>query len=545
MGYEKNGYREYDGIYDSTIEWNPLPRNTDFTTYCIFQQQNWENVALVDSITGGKVTYGELKTRVLSISSGLAQKGVKKGDVVMICMPNSIHWPVLFHGTLHSGAIVTTCNPLSTFNDISRQAKDSGAAYLITVPELWEKVRGLNLPLVLNDIDGLGVRKPFDGPPPLARLSVLMGADPRRAPRVKFQETDIAVLLYSSGTTGPSKGVILTHLNCVAGVNHSFALRDVVEGIYIVGIIIPLFHVMGLIPVCNYALRRGSQLIIFPKFDLDLMLGAVQRYKITHLGLVPPILVLLAKSPVVDKYDLSSLKLIGYGAAPAGDVTGVSKRIKDVILRQGYGMTETAAAATGVRPGDFDFANKYNSCGHLGCYIQAKIVDVSTGKPLPPNQEGELWLRGLHIMAGYWKNEKATAETIDKDGWLHTGDLAKIDDNGFVYIVDRLKELIKYKGFQVAPSELERVILNHPEIMDTAVIPFPDEEAGEIPVAFIVKRTGSTLTAADVIQFVADQVSPYKKVRRVVFISSIPKLESGKLLRRDLKKVLTSSTSKL
>ncbi|KAL3684289.1 hypothetical protein R1sor_002311 [Riccia sorocarpa] len=545
MGHEKSGYREYDGIYDSCSPWIPVPRNTDFTTYCLFQQQSWENAALVDSLTGGKLTFGELKTRVLSISSGLAQKGLKKGDVVMICMPNSIHWPLLFFGALHLGAILTTSNPLSTVNDISRQARDSKAAYLVTVPELWEKLKTLNLPLVLNDIDALGVRKPFGASLPLARLSELLEADPWSSPRVKIEESDTAVLLYSSGTTGPSKGVILTHLNCVAAVNQMDGLPRPLGDVPIVGIIIPLFHVMGLIGVCSNALRSGAQLVIFPNFDLELMLGAIQRYRITHMGLVPPILVLLAKSLLVEKYDLSSMQLIGYGAAPAGDVTGVSKRLKNVILRQGYGMTETGASAVIVREGDYDFANKYNSCGHLCCYLQAQIVDVSTGKPLPPNQEGELWLRGLNIMAGYLNNEKATAETIDKDGWLHTGDLAKIDENGFVYIVDRLKELIKYKGFQVAPSELESVLLNHPEITDTAVIPFPDEEAGEIPVAFVVKRAGSNLTEADVMQFVADRVSPYKKVRKVVFISSIPKLESGKLLRRDLKKLLTSPTSKL
>ncbi|KAL3684290.1 hypothetical protein R1sor_002312 [Riccia sorocarpa] len=542
MAYEKSGYREYDGIYDSLFPWNPLPRHTDFTTYCLFQQQSWKNVALVDSLTGGKLTYGELKTRVLSVSSGLAERGVKKGDVVMICMPNSIHWPLLFFGTLRLGAILTTCNPQATVNEISRQAKDSGAAYLITDPELWDKLKPLNLPLVLNDIDGLGVRKPFGGSVPLARLSELLEADPARSPRVKIQESDIAILLYSSGTTGPSKGVMLTHLNCVAAINHGSPIAA--AAIPVVGVIVPLFHVMGLMAVCSSALRNGYQLVIFPKFELELMLSTIQRFRISHIGLVPPILVLLKKSPLVEKYDLSSLQYIGYGAAPAGDVTGLSKRLKNVVLRQGFGMTETGGSAINVaRPEDLDFANKYNSCGHLICYTQAKVVDVLTGKPLPPNQEGELWLRGLNVMAGYWNNEKATAETIDKDGWLHTGDLAKIDENGFVYIVDRLKELIKYKGFQVAPSELERVLLYHPEIMDTAVIPYPDEEAGEIPVAFVVKRSGSNLTEADVIKFVADQVSSYKKVRKVVFISSIPKLESGKLLRRDLKKLLTSSSS--
>nr|AJT43268.1 4-coumarate: coenzyme A ligase [Plagiochasma appendiculatum] len=545
MGYEKSGYRESDGIYDSSFPSIPTPRDIDVTTYCIFQQQYGDRVALIDAVTGAKLTYSELRSAIDSVAAGLAQSGVKQGDVVMICMPNSIHWPILLFGSLRIGAVVTTANPVGNVQEIGRQAKDSRTAYLITVPELCGKLASLNIPLVLNDMDSLGNKKQFHGAA-FARFSELLKADRKKVPQVRIKEKDTATLLYSSGTTGASKGVILTHLNLVESINQRMVADprsfQVAEEVQIYGVIIPLFHVMGMMAICMPTLRKGDQMVVFPKFDLAEMLGAVQRFRITGLALVPPILVLLSKSPLVEKYDLSSLQLIGFGAAPAGDLSGVSKRFRGVYLRQGYGMTETASSGTGVPLEDVDYANKHNSCGLLVPNMQAKVVDVLTGKPLPPGKEGELWLRGLNVMKGYLNNEKATAETLDKDGWLHTGDLAKIDERGFVYIVDRLKELIKYKGFQVAPAELESILLSHSDIMDAAVVPFPDEEAGEIPVAFVVRRPGTTLTGNSIMEFVASKVSPYKKIRRVIFVDTIPKLESGKILRKELKSKLLPSS---
>ncbi|OAE32213.1 hypothetical protein AXG93_219s1020 [Marchantia polymorpha subsp. ruderalis] len=531
MGFEKSGYR--DGIFHSLLRPIPTPRNVDMVTYILFQQPHPQRTALVDSPTGASVSYAQLQRRVRAVASGLARKGVKQGDVVMLCMPNSIHWPVLLFASSFLGAVVTTANPVNSIPELRRQAQDCRAAFLITVPEHSAKLAPLGLPTILNDLDALGVASQVEvagAPAPVARLSELLRADPDRASPPFIRESDTALLLYSSGTTGASKGVVLTHLNVVESISQRDSLDchlRVPDEIETHLVIIPLFHVMGLCVVLATLLRRSHKLVIVPKFDFPSMLAAVQRYKVTNMGLVPPIMVALTKSPLVSQYDLSSLKVIGYGAAPSGDVSGVAQRIKGVKLTQGYGMTETAGSGAAVSKDFVEYALERRSCGFLTANMQAKIVDVGTGEALPPNREGELWLHGLNVMRGYLNNEKATAETLDKDGWLHTGDLAKFDENGFLYIVDRLKELIKYNGFQVAPAELESVLLNHPEIVDTAVVPFPEETVGEIPVAFVVKRPGSSLTADAVMDYVAEQVSPYKKVRRVVFVDIIPKLESG------------------
>jgi len=299
---------------------------------------------------------------------------------------------------------------------------------------------------------------------------------------------------------------------------------------------LPLFHAYGMIVNTNIGLYVGLQSIVMQSFDFEKYLSLIPKYKVTHLHVVPPIMILLEKHPLVQKYDLSSLKHILSGAASLSPEIElkVKKRLPWLLsIKQAYGMSELSPVShyapknQPLKPG---------SVGKLVPNLEAKIVNVETGKELGVNEEGELWIKGPSVMLGYYGMPKDTADTIDKDGFLHTGDVAKIDQDGFFYIVDRLKELIKYKGLQVAPAELEAILLDHPSIADAAVIPVPNDEAGEVPKAFVVVKEGKTLVEREVVEYVEKRVAHHKRIRGgVEFIAQIPKSASGKILRRILR----------
>eukprot|EP01018_Ginkgo_biloba_P034828 Gb_33460 [translate_table: standard] len=552
MGDVRSGYCKETGVYYSKHDFIEIPTDpwNDAVSFVFSQKEKHQGnkVAFVDCSNDRKVTYKELPVMVRSVAAGLDGLGIRQGDVLLIVSGNSIQFPVIFLAALSIGAVVTTMNPLNTSPEIVKQSKDSKAKIAFTVPSLLRKVKATGLPIVL--IEDHHRPHGSDDPLPSACVSSydrLLACNPAKAPTVRINQNDTAALLYSSGTTGVSKGVIITHRNIIAMV--LLLVRFVAlqynelevtwEKVYLA--IVPMFHVYGLVLFATGLIAMGTTTVIMPKIDLDEMLRAVQRYKVTHLPLVPPIILALSKSPVVDKYDLSSLRLVSSGAAPLSKevVQVFVDRFPHIEVIQGYGLTETTgvgAVATG------EGTKRYGSVGLIVPNMEAKVIDVDNGNSLPPNQKGELWLRGPVVMRGYFSNEEATSSTIDREGWLHTGDLCYFDQDGFLYIVDRLKELIKYKGFQVAPAELEAVLLSHPDILDAAVVPMPDEEAGQIPVAYVVKKAESPLRAKDVILFVGEQVAPYKKVRRVAFVNSIPKSAAGKILRKEL---VALGTSKL
>jgi acyl-CoA synthetase (AMP-forming)/AMP-acid ligase II len=296
----------------------------------------------------------------------------------------------------------------------------------------------------------------------------------------------------------------------------------------------------------NAALHARARLVIMPSFDLEGFLGHIQNQRCTYAFIAPPVAVALAKHPIVDSYDLSSLRNIMSGAAPLDEELGnaVARRLQCQVV-QGYGMSELSPVSH-VTPSDggrelVGSVAPLSSCGWTVPNAVSKIVDSETGAEIGPpasglSAPGELWFKGPNVMVGYLGNEKATLETIDEDGFLHTGDVARVDSTGCVYLVDRLKELIKYKGYQVPPAELEAVLLTHPSIADAAVVGVTDSDSGEeIPKAFVVKASGAELTEGEVMEFVAGHVAPYKKVRQVAFIEAIPKSTSGKILRKDLR----------
>ena len=288
----------------------------------------------------------------------------------------------------------------------------------------------------------------------------------------------------------------------------------------------------GMQVLMNFFLSRGSTIVTVPRFDLEQCLGVIQEHRITRLFAVPPIVLALAKHPLVDAFDLSSLKQVFSGAAPLGAEVALeaAARINCEVV-QGYGMTELSPVTHVTRIGGF----KPGTCGVTLPNTECRIVDPETGEDQPVGGVGELWVRGPQVMKGYLNNPEATAQTIDEDGWLHTGDVGLIDADGHMTIVDRVKELIKYKGFQVAPAELEALLLTHPGIVDAAVIGVPDDEAGERPRAFVVVREGSDVTAQGITEFTAEHVATYKVVHDVVFTDTIPKSPSGKILRRLLR----------
>ncbi|KAL6068758.1 4-coumarate--CoA ligase family protein, variant 3 [Balamuthia mandrillaris] len=344
---------------------------------------------------------------------------------------------------------------------------------------------------------------------------------------------DVVALPYSSGTTGLPKGVMLTHFNLVSNLLQAMSLDPLVpdsDDKVNLGLL-PFFHSYGM-AVMNGTLLGSSPMVVMGRYDFELLLRTIEQYKITNAALVPPIVLALAKHPLARKYNLSSLKRIGSGAAALGEgVAAEIERQLGCVMSQGFGMTELSPVAI---TNTAKFPNILASIGHPIPNTECMLVDLSTQQSIDTvNTQGELWVRGPQVMKGYHRRPEETRATIDADGWLHTGDVAYVDEKGYFYIVDRIKELIKYKGYQVAPAELEALLLKHKKVSDAAVVPSPDAEAGEVPKGFIV-RSDPSLTEREIMAWVAERVAPYKKLRKVEFVSAIPKSVSGKILRKDL-----------
>jgi acyl-CoA synthetase (AMP-forming)/AMP-acid ligase II len=499
--------------------------NIALTPYVLAGAARWrDRVAIVEAASGRSYTYGQIADGVRSLSAGLHEKGFKKGDVLAILSPNVPEYPIAFHGVAAAGGVNTTLNPTYTADEIAFQLNDSRARLLLTIPPLVEKAKEAAARSKVEEIIVFGEAEGA------VSLASLMSRG--QAPRVDIDPgEDLVALPYSSGTTGFSKGVMLTHRNLVANLVQTSACLQIAEDEKLMAFL-PFFHIYGMTVIMNQGLRQGTTLVTMPRFELEPCLKAVQDYRVTRFFLVPPIVVLLAKSPVVDKYDLSSVTRAFSGAAPldAEIAEAVSRRI-GCRLSQGYGLTETSPVSHIVP--DSVAKPVPGSVGNLVPNTECKIVDVATGKELGRNQDGEIWMRGPQVMKGYLNNPEATRSSIDEDRFFHSGDIGHVDEHDEFFIVDRLKELIKYKGFQVAPAELEALLLTHPKVADVAVIGVVDEEGGEAPKAFIVSK--EPVSAEEIMEFVASRVAPHKKVRRVEFVDQIPKSATGKILRRVLR----------
>ncbi|KAB2002074.1 hypothetical protein ES319_D11G040800v1 [Gossypium barbadense] len=406
--------------------------------------------------------------------------------------------PVLYFALMSLGIIVSPANPLGSNSEISHQVQLSKPVIAFATSQTSHKIPSLKHETIL-----------LDSPEFLSFLTQ-SNIDGNVIKRIKVNQSDSAAILYSSGTTGRVKGVMMSHRNLIAmmaAIHHHNTIEA--DGSHnpprsVTFFTVPLFHVFGFFMLLG-AVLSADTVVLTERFEFAEMLRAIEKYKV-----------------------------LGCGGAPLGREVArlFNEKFPNVLLLQGYGLTETGGGATNVLGPEE--AARYGTVGRLAENMEAQIVDPETGESLPPGQRGELWLRGPTVMKGYLGDEKATAETLDSEGWLKTGDICYFDTEGFLYIVDRLKELIKYKAYQVPPAELEHLLHSYPQIADAAVVPYPDEEAGQIPMAYVVRNPGSSLTAAQTMDFIAKQVAPYKKIRRVAFIDSIPKNPAGKILRREL-----------
>ncbi len=481
------------------------------------------NTALVDGPSGRSYTYAQLSGAIRLVASNLIKRGLLKGETVAIYSPNIPEYAFAFFGTAMAGGIVTTVNPLYTVNELAHQLKDAKAKFLITIP--------MFLPNALEAAKQAGIQEVVvfgegEGATP---FSALMAGD-GQMPVIPFNpKEDVVVLPYSSGTTGLPKGVMLTHHNLTANIRQVISLEQLTPGDSMIAVL-PFFHIYGMTCIMAGMLYENAKIVTMPRFDLQLFLELVQQHKITRAYIVPPIMLALAKHPMIDNYDLSSIQYLTSGAAPMSEA--VAKACADrigCIVKQGYGMTEASPVTNMNSP---SAPIKLASVGPIAPNTELKIISTETKKELGVTEIGELLFRGPQVMKGYLNNPKATEEALDEEGWLHTGDIGYIDAEGYVYVVDRFKEFIKYRGYQVAPAELESILLGHVAVGDAAVIPAPDEESGEVPKAFVVKK--SEVTAEELMDYVAAQVAPYKKLRMLEFIDEIPKSASGKILRRVL-----------
>ncbi|MFC0316323.1 AMP-binding protein [Gordonia phosphorivorans] len=504
-----------------------------------------DRTALIDSKTGATTTYRQLVGQINAAAGAFAARGKGVGDVVAVLSPNIPAFATVFHGILRSGATATTLNALFTANEIRKQLVDSEASMIVTIsmmaPQALEAAREVGLAdadIIILDGEGQAA----SGHPNAADL---LGAG-LAAPDVEFDPaTHIAVLPYSSGTTGNPKGVMLSHRNLVANVAQIEPINGMTPDDVVLAVL-PFFHIYGMTVLLNAALKARASLLVMPRFDMIEFLEGVQQHKVTYAFIAPPVAVALAKHPVVDNYDLSSIHTMLSGAAPLDAELGnaVAARL-DLNMAQGFGMSELSPVSHLIPfDGGRSSVGKVAPLASVGWAVpntENRLVDPGTGEDIDMPAEGvstpgELWVRGPNVMVGYLNNAQATADTIDADGWLKTGDMATVDADGCVTIVDRLKELIKYKGYQVPPAELEALLLTNPKVADVAVVGAHDEDGEEVPKAFIVVAEGAELTADEVIAFTAERVAPYKKVRQVEFIAAIPKSSSGKILRKDLRK---------
>jgi acyl-CoA synthetase (AMP-forming)/AMP-acid ligase II len=471
------------------------------------QARRWPSeVALIDAATGRSLTYGELVDGVRRFAGGLRERGARPGDVLGIVAFNRPLFAVAMHGALSAGLTLAPASPLLTPRELSAFLGQAGARYAVADAESRAKVveAGVEDVFALEDLPAGAPVDPLGGAP--------------EAP---------AVLFSTSGTTGLPKSAAHTHASAVAtlrqyaaGELRRFRRDDVVSGV------VPFPHMFGSV-MLDSVLRVGARMVLLPRFEPEAFLRMVQEHRVTVAVVVPPIARFLAQHPLVDRFDLSSLRFVFIGAAPCGAALeeACSERLGCVVA-QGLGMTEAAPLALPEEP------VVHGSVGRLVPDTEAVVVDPDSGARLGSGRTGELWFRGPQVMRGYLGNEAATAATIDADGWLHSGDLGYFDADGNLFVVDRLKELIKSRGYQVAPAQLEAELMAHPAVADAAVVGRPDEEAGEVPVAYVVLR--SAVAPAELMAWVAERVAPYKRLVDVVVVDELPRSPTGKLLRRVL-----------
>lgn len=521
----------------------PIPNET-VVQHIYKEMDKWvEDPAATCAVSGRSYTYGMLRMLINRCAQALlGHCGLKPGEVVGLLLPNIPEYVIVCHGAMEAGLTVTFVNPLYTPDEIKRQFENAGVKMIVTIPLLLEVATTIG-PTLQGYKSTICIGGDDDPSKNVHGLMSLL-SEGYEADLPEIHPDQLALLPYSSGTTGLPKGVMLSHKNLVANMvqgEHpslvgNIATKDGKKHTALT--VLPFFHIYGFNGIMNICLKLGGHLISIPRFTPEDYLKALETYRPTFLFVVPSLLLFLASHPSVTKEHLSSVEAITSGAAPLTE--GLLQKFRqkisnpEVVIRQGYGMTETSPV-TFLMP-QMTPPSKIGTIGVLYPGTEAKVVSLSTGEVLGSHQTGELLVRGPQVMMGYLKNEKATSEIIDDEGWLHTGDVVYYDEDQYFYIVDRCKELIKVKGNQVSPTELENLIMEIEGIVDAAVVGVPDELAGEVPRAYVVTKPGQNLNEEDIQRFINSKVTHYKKLAGgVKFIQAIPRNPSGKILRNELK----------
>lgn len=514
------------------------PSKTDMCHQLLDSAQRFSHHTAVEcGITGLSYTYGELLDRVLRWAAFLQGLGVGKGDIVAIFMPNNPHYPLAQVGSMTAGAAITCVNAGFTASEVRYQLEDSGAKLLVVDP-LFEGVAE-------KAISGL-VKPPsvfVTGPSAFGKPNFLDIIEDKNIPFInvpEYAEEDMCVLLYSSGTTGPPKGAIFKHgiVSChIPMMLHpqicpNYLATDENQDV-VVGLM-PFFHAYGLYAILLSNLLLGSKIVTLPKFLPESFIATHKKHKVGVWHLVPTILQFLVAHPLVTSDDLASMRIANCSAAPCpadGAHALKNKAPNPIFFQELFGMTETMP--TNYTP--LKGVEKIGSCGPLLPNVRAKVLDLYTGTAVAPGEVGELCFKSPALMSGYHGRPEATAEIYTDDGWMRTGDVAKYDEDGYFYIVDRIKELIKVKGQQVSPSELENILLQHPGVADVGIVGVEDARAGELPRAYVVQRNPD-LTEEEVVAYLEEKVAPHKQLKGgVKFVQELPKNPTGKLLRKVLK----------
>jgi long-chain acyl-CoA synthetase len=502
-----------------------------------------------------RITYSELKEAVDRFATALQKLGVARRDKVALFLPNIPQFIISYYGALKAGAIVVPISPLYKEREVSHQIHDSGAKTLVVLDVLYPAVEnvmgelGLERTIVTGIKDYMptlkGVLGSLLGKVPNYKvamgdnmhqfLDLIKGYPPSPEAIEVNPKEDLALLQYTGGTTGVPKGAMLTHYNLVSNALMCNAWLKAQEREETQINVIPLYHIYGMTVTMNNAIASAGIMALFPRFDAKEVLSAIQKYKATVFGGVPTLYAALINHPNIASYDLSSIKFCISGASPLPPE--VQKKFMELtggVLVEGYGLTE-ASPVTHANPLDPTLETvKIGSIGFTWPDTEAGIMDNETGMLLPYGDIGELVIKGPQVMKGYWNLPEETAEVL-KDGWLHTGDIARMDEEGYYYIVDREKDLIKFRGYSVYPREIEDVLYEHPAVKIAAVVGKPDEASGEIPKAFIVLKEGAESTEEEMIEFVRERIAPYKRIREVEFRDELPMTLVGKVLKKDLK----------
>ncbi|XP_045453178.1 4-coumarate--CoA ligase 1 [Melitaea cinxia] len=521
-----------------------IPAHLSFGQFVFDKLKNGGNkIAQICAETGNSVTYRTILQNSVKLAVALQELGLKKGDVVALSSENRFEFTVASLAVIYCGGVLSTLNVTYSPGEISHIFQITKPKFIFTSPITAQNIYDCSKDL--PHVEKIILFGEYDVVPAVFYNDLMkkqVNIYDFTLVDVNGKEDTVAVMC-SSGTTGLPKGVMLTHVNfltlCAHMKYYLETSQEKKKHKVLTGLsLIPWFHAYGFITTLAI-MCLNIEIVFLVRFEEEQFLETIQKYKINMTTIVPPLAVFLAKHPLVPKYDLTSLNEVWCGAAPLSSEIQlvVSKRTGINSIRQGYGLTEVTMACCV----DLTDGAKVGSCGTPAPGMKIKVLDIESGAKLGPRQEGEVWIKSPLAMKGYMGDKAASDALVDKEGYIQTGDIGYYDEDGFFYIVDRLKELIKYKGFQVAPAELEALLLRHSLVAEVGVVGRPDELAGELPVAFVVPQPGTSPTEHELVAYVAANVSPAKHLRGgVILVDEIPKNPSGKILRRELRKILSA-----